>query len=688
MRVFSASVVLLLSLSLVCLQSVLSGEGSAPTTEPRQADMAGGTPAVRGISAEKTINIPGQDKKVLPPPVEEDGAHGPQLPPVTVTATRMSTPVDETGVSITVLDGAEDRELHQNHDISESIRQVPGIRVNKGGLTGDFTTVMTRGGNSNQTLLLNDGFKVNRQGGNFDYGHLDPLNADRIEIARGPASSLFGTDAVTGTINVISAKGAGRPELVISAAGGTYGTDRETLSVQGNEKKFSYNVSSARVHRTEATFNNSELEQYSYAGRFDFDFNADHALKVILRGSDFHKGFFEDSGSGYGPSVEPADPNDQIKSRDLLTGLEYRGQILPIWNTTLRMGHYLFDTKMISDPLNPVSVVAGFAQSVGRTFSQERRPSLDWQNDITAYSSQDGKFRDIITVGTSVEQERYNQDDTQFGNNANVERTNVSGYFQNRLELFDRAYITTGVRREHNGQFGDFTTGRADVSISIPESSTRIHGAVGNAFRAPSFFELFSAIGNPNLEPEKNFAYEAGLDQHFWDKRASLSATWFNNDFRDMINFNPATSLFDNLNTANTRGFEFSAEVTPIKKITLRSTATLMHTEDDQGRRLLRRPGNTYTAQIVAHPVKGLDLALDLLRVGARGDFGPTTANPFARVHAESYTRVDAAASYRFFTHWRAFVRVENIFNRSYEDVVTFPSAGITTLAGMEFTWK
>lgn len=609
-------------------------------------------------------------------------------PPLVVTADRIATPADETGVSITVLEGRDEKVVFQNNRLADSLRQVPGITVSQSGLPGDFTSVFTRGGNSNQTLFLFDGWKVNRQGGNFNLSAIDTVQLDRIEIARGPASSLFGTDAVTGAINVITDKGRGRPELTTSAAGGTFGTDRETLSMQGNEKKFSYNLGAARLHRDEATSNNSELETYNYAARFDFEFNKDHAIKAIIRGSDIHKGFYEDSGSGYGTAIEPPDPNDQIKTRDLLTGLEYKGHILPIWDTTLRIGHYLLDQRITSVEENPDSAAAGFAQSPGRTMTQERRPSLDWQNDITAYESEDRKIRNIVTVGTSVEQDRFNQDDTQFFNNVRIERTNWSVFAQNRLELFDRAFLTAGVRREQNGQFGGFTTARGDVSILIPESDSRIHGSVGNAFRTPSFFEFFSGFGNPDLKPEKNFAYDVGIEQHFWKKRITLGATWFNNDFDDLINFSFDSNTLENLKTANTRGFELMASIKPIKQVEIRWSGTLMHTEDDAGRRLLRRPGNKYTVQIIARPIENLDLSLDLNRTGSRSDLGPTDDNPFATVHNESFTRIDAAASYRFFEHWRAFGRVGNILNRSYEEVITFPSPGTTVLVGIEFNWR
>ena len=627
---------------------------------------------------------PGTTESTPVPPVTAPAG---RLPEVVVTAERLATNPDDTGVSTTVINGKEEDEVRQVHDLSETLRQVPGITISQSGKQGDFTTLSTRGGNSNQTLLLIDGFKVNRQGGNFDIGHLDPVGAGQIEIARGPASSLFGTDAVTGVIGINTAKGEGRPDVTISGAGGTYGTDRETLSTQGSEGKFSYNLSASRLNRDQAEYANSALQTYNYAARLDYDFNADHTLKFIARGSEFKKGFYEDSATGYGQLDEPADPNDRLQSDDLLVGLEYKGTILPIWTTTLRAGNYLYDQDSNSLAPNPVSPVGGFSQSLGSTFTRERRPSVDWQNDITAYSTEDGRIKDIVTAGLNFEDETFHQVDTQFGNNADVSRSNWSVFMQNRLSLYDRAFITGGVRREQNQQFGEFTTGRADVAVLVPESDTRIHGSVGNAFRAPSFFEFFSSIGNPNLKPEKNFAGDAGVDQSFLNKRVTVGATAFKNSFNDLIDFDVNTSKFSNLKTAETEGVELQAAADPIKELTLRATTTLMHTEDAAGASLLRRPKRTSTAEIIARPLTGFDLSFTWLSEGSRADLGPQPANPFGRVSAAAFSRLDIAASYRFLSHYRVFGRIQNALNEKYDDAKTFPAAGSNFLGGFEFHW-
>lgn len=635
---------------------------------------------------------------VVEPPVSAPDVVEQQLTvtasPIIEAASRIPTPASQTGVTVTVIDGKEDRVIKQNVTLAESLRDVPGLIVARSGLAGDAVSLFTRGGESDHTLFLYDGFKVNRHGGFFDLNSLDPVQLDRVEIARGPGSSLFGSDAVTGAINIVTAKGEGRPELTTSFAAGSYQTDRETLSVQGSEKNFAYSVGASHLRRDHAMSANSEAELYNFAGRFDYAINCEHELKMIFRGTDFIKGQYENSSSGYGTAVEPADPNDTLANRDLLLGFQYKGKILPIWDMTVKVGHYGFELEQNSRAPNPESrLIPGFSQPTGRSVTKEKRPMAEWQNDITAYQSECEKIKYIITVGASIEGNSIEQKDTIFGNTLDRDQTNWSIFTQHRVELFERAFLTAGVRREENGQFGTFTTARGDAAFLIPESDTRIHGSAGNAFRAPSFSELFSpGFGNRGLNPEENFGYDVGIDQNFWCKRITVGATWFENSFDNLISgfFDVNTNVFSlqNINTAHSKGLEMYAQFKPIKQLTLRGTGTLLKTEDDVGNDLLRRPDRVFTATAIANPIENLDLSMDLLYTGRRVDLGPTAANPFGRVELGGHTRVDAAASYRFLKHFRAFGRVENIFNKSYEEVKTFRSPGSTVLAGLEFSWR
>jgi vitamin B12 transporter len=645
------------------------------------------------------------------PAKKEEKKPAEQEKEIVVTAERLPTPREATGVSINTIT-EKDLQVNQENHAAEALRMVPGVVVNQTGRKGGLTDIRVRGGETDHTLVLFDGWKVNQAGRwkTFNFESLDPIGSKRIEIARGPGSALFGSEAVTGTVNLITKKGEGRPELTTSAAAGTYGRDRETLEMQGREGKFSYYAAGSRFYQRQATVNNSELDIYNYSSRFDWDFNADHALKLVVRGADLKKGWYEDTTTGMGTTLEEPDPNDLIHNFNYLVGLEYSGRVVPIWQTTLRLGEFGQSLRSTSRPpqsewdfVTPFGVFP-VSNSASRDVTRERRESLEWRNDVTVY--EDKNIRNIVTLGFYGEHEffenDYNSYDPFFSYRAHAQRHHnvYAGYVQNRLELFERAFITLVGRRESREKLGENDTGRADVSLLIPETDTRVYGSVGNAFRAPTFFELYRAqSGNPNLRPEKNFAYDVGVEQHFWKRRINLSATWFENQFTDLI---AAETGFPwrnyNVSQAVTRGFELGANVRPVKQVELNASATLMSTKDDQGRRLLRRPARTYTARLVAHPLvdlvpakhDGLDLSLEFLSVSVRTDLTvlPGTFTYVNNVRNPGYHRADLAVSYRFLEHFRAFARFENLTDEKYQEVLTFPADGANALAGLEFKWR
>ncbi|GMV80939.1 MAG: hypothetical protein AMXMBFR7_21230 [Planctomycetota bacterium] len=652
--------------ALVLSYSILAGEAEAPPApEPPQPAPAEAPEAKPNESANSKT-----DQEIV------------------VTATRLPTPREQTGVSITSF-SAKRMEESNDDQAAETVRMAPGVSIAQSGRRGDFTELRIRGGETNHNLILWDGFRVNQVGGLYGWDSLDPVGADRIEIAAGPGSALFGSDAMTGTVQVLTAKGEGDPKASVSGAAGTYGTDRETLSVEGQHAWFSYNVASSRIHRLEASVNNSELESINYAGRFDFQLAKQHTLKLIGRGNTFSKGGYEVTPLTNGTALSPPDPDDQFRKNENLYGVEYAGHPLPIWEVIARSGYYELES------VNRTSPQQDFGGD--RFFARNYRTSWEIQNNVTAFESE--HIRNVVTAGYYGEYEGFKTTFFGFGSFSrdHYGRVVQAFYLQDRLELFDRAFLTAGVRREENEDFGDFLTARADASILIPESDSRIFGSVGNSFRAPDFFELFSAFGgNPSLQPEENFAWDAGLEQHFWKRRIVLRGTYFRNEFDSLIGPGPSAQS-QNVAGALTQGWEFFFGFNPLKQMSLEASATFLRSRDDNGTRLLRRPPRTYTGRLVARPLidlvpdqhDGLEIAFELLSVSSRSDsfFQPG----FVRVntHNDGYLRADLSINYRFWhDRFRAFARFQNVFDEKYQDVLTFPADGANIMSGLEFTWQ
>ncbi|MCW8129326.1 MAG: TonB-dependent receptor [Planctomycetota bacterium] len=669
---------------------------------------------------------------------------------IVVSAEKIPVGRERTGASVTRVTD-RDIQINQDNHAAEILRMVPGVAINQSGRRGDFAQVRIRGGETDHALVMFDGFKVNTSGRirQYNFDALDPVGVQQMEVVRGAGSALHGSDAVTGSINLITKKGEGRPKLTASAAGGTFGTDREAVQIEGSVDFFSYNVAASRQHRAGSEVVNSAFTMLNHAARFDFQIDPRHAVKLLVRNTDIDKGFYESNPSGYGTGIEAADPNDDIRDASNFAGIEYTGQPFEIWETILRAGYFDAENTSItkapnldsflSFQLDPFGFSGPYQRLPSRSFTHDQRTSFEWTNNVTVYK--DEHIRDVFTAGYYVEKESFTDrfqglevdfapfpPGTMFSRlTDHFDSTNHSFYAQNRLELYDRAFLTAGWRREDHGIFGNHDTFRGDASILIPESDTRIFGSAGTSFRAPAFGELYGRFGgNPALKPETNMSWDIGFEQHFLKRKISFGATYFTNNFSNLIvnTFNPLTFefSFDNLGKAVTHGWEFFARFRPVKQLTIEGTATTMKSRDGIiFRRLGRRPEQTYTARLTAQPLAdlvpdawdGLDFSLEFFSVSNQRDVGPLVpvvqlqpfdytnafGGPSAQVGLQSigvlkykrdgYHRFDLAVSYRFWKdRLRAFARVENLTNEQYEDIATFPGDGANILGGLEFSWR
>jgi len=625
---------------------------------------------------------------------------------VTVTAAPIQPVIEKQGASINRLTAA-DLEAGQYPEASDALKVLPGTNITQSGRRGTITSLSVRGGNNNQTEFELDGFKVNRQGGGMDLDGLDTIALDHIDLERGPASALQGTGAVNGTFSAVTAKGQGDLKLETSAAVGTYGVNTETMQLSGSKGKFSYNVGGTQYFRDGATENNSDVQIVNAAGRLQYDFNADNSLALIGHAKTLDRGFYESASlaTQLGTADVSTAPNDRTRNVEYLVGLDYKGRWFNFWETEAKFGFYHYRREFeFNTPQPPEDFLLNnpfTGQRSANTDQTDKRWSEEWRNTFTTLDT--CNIKNYVIAGLYAEQESFVQNDTVLFSNVDVHHSNTAGYAEDHLELFNRAFLSAGVRSENNGTFGNLTTGRGNASILIPESHSRIFGSVGNAYRAPSFFELYAPlIGNKLLQPEHNFAYDVGFEQKFWKDRIVVSATWFHNQYRDFITQSSAppfsSTQFDE---AMTRGFELQGEVNPLKQLTFVANATLMSTKDDQSVRLMRRPGDVWTARVIARPLvdlvpkrfDGLELYTDVQHYSPETDLGPGATfplNPFDVIRAtrHPYTLVNVAASYRFLTHFKAFVRVENATDKKYESIKTFPADGSNTIGGLDFTWK
>jgi vitamin B12 transporter len=621
------------------------------------------------------------------------------LNPVVVTATRLPRSVDGVPAAVTVLRGVELR-ARGIHTVFEALRDVPGAAVVQTGSYGGQTSLFLRGGQSNYVKVLVDGVPVNQPGGSFDFANLTTDNIERIEVLRGPASVLYGSDAVTGVVQIFTRRGTGASRAEASVRAGTYGTLAWDAETSGGSRVAGYSVSISRFASDGMYAFNNQYHNTVFSGvaRVAPDDRTDATLTLRYGDNAFH---FPTNGAGV-----PLDHNQFGYGSGPTMGLD--------------LGHYFtrrFEARLL---LATNETNGGFDNRPDSTADNSRFQSLDdlrrSSADLRAnlYVSSGA----VVTVGAAVEQEHersFNVCQSSFGDCSTLPidsaRWNAAVYAQAVTDAGDRIALTTGVRLEDNQRFGTYVTYRLGAVYRLA-GGTRVRATAGTGFREPSFFENYSTgftVGNPDLQPEHSRSWEVGLEQSLARDRARLSATFFDQRFVDMIDYNPSaapgTPNYHNVAAADANGVELGVRLAPAGSASVAASYTYLRTEITNpgfdpssgallaaGQPLTRRPRHSARLDVGYRLAERGTMSLALTYVGDRQDQDFSTF-PFPRVTLPPYTRVDLAAQLDVLRPrgrapgFALSGRVENLLDHHYEEVRNFPARGRSLLVGGRLGW-
>lgn len=620
------------------------------------------------------------------------------LEPIIVTATKLETPAREVASSVTVVT-EEEIQSKQQTSVLETLRGVPGVDVVRQGGLGQQTSVFMRGANSHHTLVLIDGIEVNDPSSPsraFDFAHLTTDDIERIEILRGPNSTLYGSDALGGVINIITKKGRGKPRLSVSAEGGSYESHREKVGLSGGSDLVNYSLAASFLESNGIwsaghKYGNSERDGYdnlSVSSRVGLtptdNFDIDFFLRYIQADTDID--------AFAGPLGD--DPN-YTSSFESIAFRTQAGLFLfdDLWEQKLAFSltDYDRETDNSPDPLRP--------NDFDKSSYDGTIYKIDWQNNLYLHKS------NTLTLGIDYEKETADSRNlgtfTSFGWPFSVDaeidnkKADTTGYFiQDQIKLWDSFFTTLGIRVDDHSKFGSKATYRIASAYSIDFSGTKLKATYGTGFKAPTIYQLYAPVfGNPDLKPEKVKGWDAGFEQTFFQEKTLVTFTYFENDFDNLVEtaLNMSTGLyeFQNVSEAKTKGIEVTASVQPVPNTTLKLGYTYTDAKDkEEDERLLRRPRNKFSLDINYRFLDKGDINLNVLYVGKRVDtfFNEETFEG-GTVELGGYTLVNLAASYKVTEKLRLFGRVDNLFDKEYEEVWGYDTAGISGYLGAEYTF-
>jgi vitamin B12 transporter len=650
-------------------QGVRAAQDAGPPQDVKPAE------GVKGESAGTSLDVtqpPGEtlqegtpDIGVVPGPDEAR-----RLDPVIVTATMVPTPLARTAATVTVVTGEEITQFNYDR-IEDVFRQVPGVQVQTTGTPGKVTSLSIRGGGSQRSLVLIDGLRTASPTlGSTDIAEITIDAIDRIEIVRGPQSTLYGADAITGVVNIITKKGQGSPSASVWVEGGNYSTFREQVNVQGAFGGFNFNVTGSQFN-TAGNLPHDDSAQSAVSGRVGYDFPWKGELSLIGRYS------YLDLELPINTTIPTTvlDPNNSNRLETGLYSLKYEQAIFDWWNVTARFGQY-FNNSNFRDipPPGDLRIISQIDTSrlqadVLSTFTIPKwnTLSLGWE-----YRSESGTND---TTGTFP---------TDFSKTLNT----LAFFAQDELAIFDRLFLGGGLRWEDNDQFGSSLTGRASAALAIKETGSKLRFAWGQGFRAPTINELFfPGFANPDLKPERSMSWEIGVDQRLWRDRIQMGATYFNQKFTNFIEFafDPTTGLFipQNVGRATIQGMEAYASFDPFDWVGFYVNYTYLDSVDlETGQELRRVPRNAINTGVTVTPWSRLTMFMQANIVSDQLESTFAGRNP-------GYFRIDTGGTFvvlgqhGILNRLELTLRIQNLTNQSYSEVQGFPALGINALAGL-----
>jgi len=596
-------------------------------------------------------------------------------------------------VSVLTADELRDRQIDQ---VTDALRALPGVAVNRTGGPGGLTQVRLRGTEGRHVQVILDGVRLDPpQNGEFDFAGLQVADIERIEVLRGPQSTFFGSNTIGGVISITTRR-AIQPSFS-GEAGLEAGSDRTiggnlALNWRGNRGGLRFSA----VGRNEGGFDISRtpggerdgMDNRTLMLSGDYEMGEAVRLGFMLR-QRHQTNHYDPQRYDQGPISEIVfDRNDYRRLQERLGSVFAEADVMDGRLRLLaRASRFEIDNQRYTDGIQ------GSDDSAGRTeISLRATLALDTDHVDSA--------RHSLGLGIDRQRESFRNNDPAFTYDPSQmipqSRSLTGVALEYRGQLAAGLDLQLGLRRDLNDRFSDFTTYSAALSWSLPESGTRLHGSIGTGVQNPSLFQQFGFVpdafeGNPDLVPEQSRGWDIGVEQALWDGRALASAVYFDNRLTNRIISTPGSapgiSRPDNASgVSRRRGVELGLEADLTDRLMMRASYTFTDARGEAGEQLVRRPRHELGLNLNYAAGDRTTLTLDARGVAGNHDLdfrgNAFTDTPVVRL--ADYAVVHLAASYRLNDRADLTARINNVFNRDYYEVLGYGTQGRTLYLGVQ----
>lgn len=580
---------------------------------------------------------------------------------VVVYGARMQQTATEVGSSVSIIT-SEDIEALGADFVIDVLALAPGVTINQNGSFGGAASVRIRGSATGQTLVIIDGVVANdptAPGGGYDFARLDTANIERIEILKGPQSTLWGSDAIGGVINIITKRPEQGFEGKVFAEAGSFSYLRGGAEIGGANDSYDFRLSATGTSTdgiSKADSNNGNIEKDGFDSktvnaRVGAKLWGDARLEGSILWSDADADF---DGYSFAAQGSVADADETSKTTELVS------------NITLSAP--AFDGRLEN------FLLVGYTE-IQRNNYTDGQPSFSSEGDRLNL-----RYQGTLSINES---NRIAFGAEQENSSANGEDTTITGLFGlYEWQPIESLTLSTGLRRDDHERFGGVTTGRLAIAYN-PNEQVTLRSSWGEGFKAPTIFQTtFFCCGatapNPDLRPETSKAYDAGITLRTSDARGEIELTYFNQDTDNLIDFSFAVGAYENIAETQSTGIELSGGYQFTQWITLSAEYTYIDSQDGMGNDLPRVPRHSGNVALVIDPAGPFSGTVVVRYNGKEHDRLATL---------ESWTRVDLSARYALNERIEFYGRIENLLDEQYQQVLGYGTPGISGTLGARLSF-
>lgn len=604
-----------------------------------------------------------------------------ELEPVVVTATAYPQTINNTSLNTTIISQEVIKASHAQ-SLAELLRTVPGIYVDQLGGRGGISSVYLRGGDPNFTVVLLDGIKlnnpINSRGGSFDFSSISTDSIERIEIVKGPLSALYGSDALSGAINIITKKAESSPEFSIDLSFATDEGFHTFAESRGKHKNLNFSLSASYIDDGEPAPGN-EFISPSFIANLGLSITDTIEIQTVTLYSHFDgESFPDDSG---GPEFAEFREREKRNIDQFTTGININHYYNSWWWQTYKFGFFRYKENRSSPGVAP-GIRDPFGIPANDEDSSFSRFEFSFINNFfikenTVFSlGIDGEFEDGLSKGRLL-------GDFEIPTRFEFDRYTLATFAELQLKIFSGLEIILGSRIDFPEDFDSEFSHRIVANYTMKKTGTIFSINWGEGFKLPSFFALGNPIvGNRDLKPETSKGFDIGIKQNFFKNEATGSLTYFYNRFKNLIDLDegPPPQLV-NRSEVTSQGFELEIIIKTKENLYLNGNLSYIDTDiKDTGEELRNRPEWLGNLSIIWKPRKHIDFYANATYVEGILD----SSIPTGDIELDGYIRVDTSVTWTINKNLRTYLAVDNLFDTDYEQFVGFKAPGIRPRIGIQ----